>query len=153
MHEISRILVITRITKYCKKAVQAGGFLARKHDASLCVYHSTYYPYDAGDYYFTLPSARNMVDDFKKEQEKARKELNDIIDRENADGMNIEVLVSEKDPDEEVFELVRDRNIDLLVLRAHEESRIEHFFFGRSTEKIIRKMPCSVLLVKDPVTA
>jgi nucleotide-binding universal stress UspA family protein len=31
---------------------------------------------------------------------------------------------------------------------AHEEGHLEHFLFGRSNEEIIRKMPCSVLLVK-----
>jgi universal stress protein A len=31
---------------------------------------------------------------------------------------------------------------------AHEEGRMEHFLFGQSNEALIRKMPCSVLLVK-----
>jgi nucleotide-binding universal stress UspA family protein len=31
---------------------------------------------------------------------------------------------------------------------AHEEGRIEHFLFGRSNEKIIMEMPCSILMVK-----
>ena len=34
---------------------------------------------------------------------------------------------------------------------AHEEGHLEHFLFGRSNEEVIRKMPCSVLLVeKEP---
>jgi nucleotide-binding universal stress UspA family protein len=33
-------------------------------------------------------------------------------------------------------------------LRAHEEGRIERFLVGGSNDAIIRKMPCSILLVK-----
>ncbi|MCK5504111.1 MAG: universal stress protein [Thermodesulfovibrionia bacterium] len=32
---------------------------------------------------------------------------------------------------------------------SHEEGRLEHFLFGRSNEKIIRDMPCSILLVEE----
>jgi nucleotide-binding universal stress UspA family protein len=33
-------------------------------------------------------------------------------------------------------------------LRAHEQGRIEHFLVGSSNDAIIRKMPCSIFLVK-----
>lgn len=36
----------------------------------------------------------------------------------------------------------------LLIMLAHEEGRIEHFLFGRDNEDLIRKMPCSIMLVK-----
>jgi hypothetical protein len=42
--------------------------------------------------------------------------------------------------------------IDLLVLPDHEETRIEHFLSGKMVARLVRKMPCSVLLVKqEPV--
>ena len=31
---------------------------------------------------------------------------------------------------------------------AHEEGRLEHMLFGGDNDAIIRKMPCSILLVK-----
>jgi universal stress protein A len=39
-------------------------------------------------------------------------------------------------------------SIDLVIMLAHEEGRLDHFLFGRSNEEIIRKIPCSFLLVK-----
>jgi nucleotide-binding universal stress UspA family protein len=54
----------------------------------------------------------------------------------------------EGDPTEELFRAVKEEGIDLLIMLAHEEGHLEHFLFGRSNEEIIRKMPCSVLLVK-----
>ena len=57
-------------------------------------------------------------------------------------------LVREGDPQEEIFKTVKAENIDLIIMLAHEERHLEHFLFGRSNEEIVRKMPCSVLLVK-----
>jgi nucleotide-binding universal stress UspA family protein len=54
----------------------------------------------------------------------------------------------EGDPTVELFKAVKEEGIDLLIMLAHEEGHLEHFLFGRSNEEIIRKMPCSVLLVK-----
>ena len=31
---------------------------------------------------------------------------------------------------------------------SHEEGHLEHFLFGRSNHELVRKMPCSILLVK-----
>ncbi|MEJ2023522.1 MAG: universal stress protein [Deltaproteobacteria bacterium] len=47
-----------------------------------------------------------------------------------------------------VLKVVQDENIDLLIMLAHEEGHLEHFLFGHSNEHIIRRMPCSILLVK-----
>jgi nucleotide-binding universal stress UspA family protein len=64
--------------------------------------------------------------------------------------MPIGVLISTEDPtNKEVFRFVQEKNIDLLIMRSHLEWRLEHFLFGRSNEEIIRKMPCSIVLVKD----
>jgi len=45
--------------------------------------------------------------------------------------------------------VVEEEKIDLLLMPAHEESRLEHFLFGRINAAIIRRLPCSVLLVKQ----
>jgi nucleotide-binding universal stress UspA family protein len=44
--------------------------------------------------------------------------------------------------------MVEEENIDLLIMSAHEEGHMEHFLFGGSNEELIRKMPCSIMLVK-----
>jgi nucleotide-binding universal stress UspA family protein len=57
-------------------------------------------------------------------------------------------LIKEGDPTEVLLKAVKEEGIDLLIMLAHEEGHLEHFLFGRSNEDIVRKMPCSVLLVK-----
>ncbi len=67
---------------------------------------------------------------------------------EMAKGLKVTELVREGDPTKEVLNAVKEFNIDLMILLAHEEGRLEHFLFGRSNEDLIRRMPCSILLVK-----
>ena len=66
----------------------------------------------------------------------------------NACDARAEELIREGNPATEIFQVVKDENIDLLILLAHEEGHIEHFLFGRSNDEIIRKMPCSILMIK-----
>ena len=56
--------------------------------------------------------------------------------------------MKEGDPFDEIIKVVKEENIDLLIMLAHEEGHIEHFLFGRDNEDLIRKMPCSIILVK-----
>ena len=71
-----------------------------------------------------------------------------MINSEKEKGMKVKQLDKEGDTGKEISKVVRNENIDLIGTLAHEEGHLEHFLFGRSNEEIIRKMPCSVLLVK-----
>jgi nucleotide-binding universal stress UspA family protein len=57
-------------------------------------------------------------------------------------------MIKEGEPTKEILKVVEEEKIDLTIMLAHEEGRLEDFLFGRSNEDIIRKMPCSVLLAK-----
>jgi universal stress protein A len=79
----------------------------------------------------------------------SKAELDAIIKKEKNKGVTIKELIKEGKPVEVVLNVVKEENIDLIVMSAHEEGRLEHFLFGRSNEEIVRAMPCSVLLVKN----
>jgi len=71
-----------------------------------------------------------------------------MLEVEQASGMKIETIIKDDGGNEAIFKMVKQEKIDLVILLAHEESHLEHFLFGRDNEEIIRKLPCSVLLVK-----
>jgi nucleotide-binding universal stress UspA family protein len=71
-----------------------------------------------------------------------------MIDAEKTKGLAIKALMKEGDPSDEIVKVVKEENIDLLIMLAHEEGHMEHFLFGRENEDLIRKMPCSIMLVK-----
>jgi len=145
MKDIKRILVVSRDTQYCRKAVHYGFSLARQYGAKLYVIHAIHNPFNLQGWNLPIPS---LAKDYKKLLRDTRKELAAIINSEREMGIKVKQLVKEGDPEKEIFKTVSDEKIDLIIMLAHEEGHLEHFLFGRSNEEIIRKMPCSVLLVK-----
>jgi nucleotide-binding universal stress UspA family protein len=90
----------------------------------------------------------SVEEEYKKELKRTKKELDDMITMEKEKGVVIKELLREGDSTEEILQVIKEDSIDLVILLAHEEGRLEHFLFGRSNEEIVRKMPCTVLLVK-----
>jgi nucleotide-binding universal stress UspA family protein len=74
--------------------------------------------------------------------------LDNIIDGEIKGNVKIEKIIKEGDPVEEILKFIEEEKIDLVIMRAHEEGRIERILVGGSNDAIIRKMPCSIFLVK-----
>lgn len=151
INEIGRILVVSRMTKYCRKAVHYGISLARGYGAELYVLHVVHNPFGAEGLSVPIPSLRTLDEEWGKMQHDAKADLDKIIDLEKSKGMSIDVVVREGDPNKEILKAIEEMKIDLLIMLAHEEGRLEHLLFGRNDEKIIRRMPCSILLVKQEV--
>jgi nucleotide-binding universal stress UspA family protein len=145
MEDVKRIMVVSRDTKYCRKAVKYGVALSRTYGAELYVIHVVHDPFIFGGWNLPMPS---LEEEYQKVLNEARKELHSVIDSEKKKGMTIKELIKEGDPTEVLLKAVKEEGIDLLIMLAHEEGHLEHFLFGRSNEDIVRKMPCSVLLVK-----
>ena len=145
MEDIRKILAVSWITQYCKATIQSAVSLAAKYDAELSVIHVVDTSWMQG---WNLPMMLHE-EEHQKEMERIKAELNSIINREKKGGMKIKTIIKEGDPVEEILKVIEKEKIDLVVLRAHEESRIEHFLVGGSNDAIIRKMPCSIFLVKN----
>ena len=148
MYDIKRILVVSRSTKHCKKAVHYGTTLAKQNQAKLYVLHVFDDPFGLQAWSLPVVSLKEIQEEYRKMQEEARADLNRMIEAEKGTGISIEVSIADGDPDEKILHFVKDKNIDLLIMLAHEEGHLEHLFFGRSIDRIIRKLPCSVMLVK-----
>ncbi len=146
MDDVKRILIVSRMTTYCKKAVHYGISLAKKYGAELYFIHCSQDPF-----VFEWPPSIPvwvLAEDYKKLLIKNKEDIDTVINLEKEKGMKITELIKNVDPVEVVMEAVKDEHIDLLIMAAHEEGRLEHLLFGHGYDEIIRKMPCSVLLVK-----
>jgi len=145
MADISRILVVSRMTKYCREAVHYGISLARTYGAELSIIHVIHNPFGLEGW--NLPTV-SLKEEYQNIIKDAKADLDRIIAQEKARGLPIKEVIREGEPTEEIVRTVREEKIDLLIMLAHEESRLEHFLFGRSNEELVRRMPCSILLVK-----
>lgn len=145
MAYIDRILVVSRMTKFCQKAVHYGVSLARQYNAELFVLHVENNPFGTRGWNLPLVS---LEEDYKKLLQEAKKDLDCIIAQEKTAGLQIQELIRAGEPTKEIIKVVEEENIDLLVLLAHEEWHLEHFLFGQTNRELVRKMPCSIFLVK-----
>ncbi|NOY13790.1 MAG: universal stress protein [Deltaproteobacteria bacterium] len=148
MEDIRRILVISRMTPYCREAIHSGVSLARKFGAELQVLHLVSNPFDMKAINAPGIFPKEEYTNYENIQRGVKEELDKIIKQEIKDGFPIKELISDRDPIKEIVRVVKEEKIDLLVMLAHEEGRLEHALFGGDKEAITRKMPCSVLLVK-----
>lgn len=148
MNIFNRILIVSRMTPDCRTAVHCGLSLARKYHAKLQVLHLVSNPFDMKVINVPELFAEGDVKNYLNIHQEAKEELDKVLQKEIRDGFPIKVMISSQDPVEEIVKVVKAEKIDLIVMLAHEEGRIEHTLFGGEKDAITRRMPCSILLVK-----
>jgi nucleotide-binding universal stress UspA family protein len=148
MENFRSILVVSRMIPYSLKAIKFGVSLARKYDAKLMVLHLVSNPVDlmALNAPGLLPN--EQYKNYINSHQEAKERLDKLIKQEISDGFPIKELISDHDPVKEIVKVVEEEKIDLILISAHEEGRIEHALFGGENDAILRKMPCSIMLVK-----
>ena len=144
MEDVRRILAVSWMTQYCQRTVHYAVSLAAKYGAELSVIHVIDTLWSQG---WNLPTM-SQDESRGKEMERIQAELDNIISDETKKGVKIKKIIREGDPFEEIMKVIGEEKIDLVISRAHEEGRIERLLVGGSNDALIRKMPCSVLLVK-----
>ena len=145
MNEYKRILVVSRMIQSCRKAIQFGVSLAQKYGAELYVIHSIYNPFGLKGW---SVGTLSIEKEYQKLLVDTKRQLSALVEAEKTKGMYIKELVREGEPTGEILKTIEQEKIDLLVMLAHEEGRMEDLFFNRSNDELVRKMPCSIMLVK-----
>ncbi len=145
MENVRRILVAVADVKHSQGAVHKGVSLARTFGAELVVLHAEHDPF--GQEGWNLPFL-SVDEDYKALLKDAKKDLDEAIRAERAKGLKVTEIVRTGEPAGVIRKVIEDEKIDLVVMSAHEEGRLEHFLFGRIADSLIRRMPCSILLVK-----
>ncbi len=152
MGEFKRILAMCGITTCCQEVVDYSISIARSNKAELLFIHIIHNPFGLEGWNLPMMS---LDEDYYNLLAETRENLNRIVEQEKKNGLMIRGLLKEGPPTEEILKTIKEEKVDLLIMHASEEtrmerleSRLENFLFGASKEEIIRKMPCSVLLLK-----
>lgn len=140
-----RILVVSRMIQSSQKAIQVGVSLAQHYGAELYVIHSVYNPFGLRGW---SVGTLSLEKEYERILEDAREGLSALVEAEKTKGMSIKELVRTGEPTQEILKTIEEEKIDLLVMRAHKEGLLEDLFFERSNDELVRKMPCSIMLVK-----
>lgn len=116
-----------------QEAIHCGVLLARKYDAKLQVLHLVSNPVDMKVVNAPGLFPNEEYKNYKNIQREAKEELDKVIKQEIRDEFSIKELISDRNPIEEIVKVVSEEKIDLIVMLAHEEGRIEHALFGETT--------------------
>jgi nucleotide-binding universal stress UspA family protein len=149
METISHILVISRMNPYSRKPIKMAVSLARKFKAKLYVLHLVSDPVDLMTANSSGLFPEVQYTNYFNSQQEAKEQLAKVIKQEQQHGFPIDELMSERDSVEEIVKVVNEKKIDLLLISAHKEGRIEHALFGGENDALLRRMPCSILVVKN----
>lgn len=143
MESINHILVVSRLTTHCKLAIQHGISLAKKYQASLAVMHTIHSPFGLEGWNLPL-----LEQEYSSLRTRSKSDIDAAIKTEQSQGLYIKEIIREGDPVTSIIDVVKKEKIDLLIMLAHEQGHLEHFLFGRCNDALVRRMPCSIVLVK-----
>lgn len=145
---LKRILVPLSFAPSSKHAFETAVELARRFESELFVLNVLYDPFaehDAGAGLFTMPG------DWRHQIVQARERLDRFINNQ-IKRLHIELpitkLIAEGKPERRIVEIAKEKEIDLIVLAHHEESGLDHLFWGRNIDRIVDRAHCHVLVTR-----
>jgi len=139
----NNILCATDLSDLSAIAISSGVALAKEFNAKLFVCHivdlSTTTAY--GDIIFAPLELQNKTIGYTHEQ------LERIMQNQTIEW---KPLVTAGHPPDEISKFVAMHQIDLVVSATHGRSGLKRFFLGSVTERLMRILPCPLLIVRSP---
>lgn len=148
MSEIKKILVPIDFSNYSKNALKYAVNFAKKFDAKIYlvyVVEPVIYPSDFSMGQVTFPVTEVDLND------RAKEELDTLAKTEIGDDNKVETVVKTGKPFVEINETASELDIDLIIIATHGHTGMEHLLFGSTAEKVVRKAPCPVLTLREPI--
>jgi nucleotide-binding universal stress UspA family protein len=148
MDQIKKILVPIDFSDYSKNALKYAAQFAKQFNAKIYliyVVEPMIYPADFSMGQVAIPSAD--IDLHSRAEEELKKLSKDIINGNS----QVEILIKTGKPFVEIIETASANDIDLIIIATHGHTGVEHLLFGSTAEKVVRKAPCPVLTLREPV--
>ena len=146
--EIKKVLVPIDFSDYSKSSLRYAVNFAKQFNAEIYLIYvlgPIIYPPDFSMGQIAIPSINAEWD------ERAREELENLAKTEIPEGVNVKTILKNGKPFLEIIDTASEENIDLIIIATHGHSGVEHILFGSTAEKVVRKAPCPVLTLREPV--
>jgi len=141
---IRRILYATDISDSSVIGMQYAIELARGTGARLTVAHVV----DQTNFILLSGTAAGYLESSRKMwMESVKKKLAELLTREKPPDMEIEAVVLEGKPYEQILKFSQDRGMDIIVLNLQSKGMIERAFLGSTAERVVRLARVPVLSV------
>lgn len=145
---INKILVPIDFSDYSKSALKYAVNFAKVFNAEMYliyVVEPVIYPPDFSMGQIAIPSVTVEMD------ERAKEELTKLAQQEIPSEIKQQIIIKTGKPFVEIIETASEEDIDLIIIATHGHSGVEHILFGSTAEKVVRKAPCPVLTLREPI--
>jgi len=142
---VRRILVPIDFSEHSKNALQYAISFAKQFNSELLlvyVVEPTIYPADFSFGQVAVPSIENEL------RERGEVELEQLAETQIAGKLPSRTMVLTGKPFLEIINAAGDEEVDLIIIATHGHTGVEHILFGGTAEKVVRKAPCPVLVVR-----
>jgi len=145
---IKKILVPIDFSDYSKSALKYAVNFAKSFNADMTliyVVEPIVYPPDFSMGQIAIPTVSTEWD------ERACEELDKLAKTQIPADVKVKTIIKTGKPFVEIIETATEENIDLIIIATHGHSGVEHILFGSTAEKVVRKAPCPVLTLREPI--
>ncbi len=145
---INKVLVPIDFSDYSKSALRYAVNFAKSFNAEIIliyVVEPVIYPPDFSMGQIAMPSINTEWDD------RAKDELQKLAKSEIIGAVKVKTIIKTGKPFVEIIETAKEENVDLIIIATHGRSGVEHILFGSTAEKVVRKAPCPVLTLREPI--
>jgi nucleotide-binding universal stress UspA family protein len=146
--DIKKILVPIDFSDYSKSALKYAINFCKGFNAEMIliyVVEPVIYPPDFSMGQIAIPSVNTEWD------ERAKQELDKLAKEEIPDSVSVQALIKTGKPFIEIIETAGELDVDLIIIATHGRTGVEHILFGSTAEKVVRKAPCPVLTLREPI--
>jgi nucleotide-binding universal stress UspA family protein len=148
MIKFKRILFPTDFSPSAQHALDYAISLALEYESSIILAHVIE---DISFYSsFALSSFPTSLEYHHGMEEKAKEELARVLSPQLKRQIDVEEVVARGRPFVEIIRLAKEKSADLIVMATHSQTGIRHSHLGSTAERVVRKAPCPVMVIRHP---
>lgn len=144
MFTVSSLLVPTDFSENAGQALQYAKEIARNTTATLHLLHIVEPVVYPADWSYAQVGFADIEQELYDNAQKELLVLAGVLDKE---GFHVVTSVVRGRASDEICAYAKDNGISIIAIGTHGRSGLEHFLFGSTTERVLRKAPCPVLSV------
>jgi nucleotide-binding universal stress UspA family protein len=150
VNDIRTILLTTDFSDTSKKAFDPALTLARRFGAKIVL---AYVEEDRLPPLVIEYMAVGVEEILGQQREIAADRLKELAATLPDEVGEVEPVVALGTPHVEIVRLAEEHEVDLIVMATHGRGYISHAILGSTAERVLRRSPCPVLIVRDPAPA
>jgi nucleotide-binding universal stress UspA family protein len=150
MAKFGKILVPTDFSDVANRAVNFGVQLAETNRARLILLTVIGdLPLTAEEMMMLRVNVNSVKAYNKKQIDAATAKLKKLIRPAAAQKLRVQYMVRDGKPFAEIIHAAKDTGADLIVMASHGRGRLAELLLGSTTDRVVQKAPCSVLVVRE----